>query len=116
MSRVVAIRDITRNAVLAATNEYDELGQDEFLERYGFGRARKFVLVLDGKTYDSKAIVGAAHRYATGKALPAAAFSGGVHTVVAWLTALGFEVRDTTVRPAPVADGSVGEVPDVETE
>jgi hypothetical protein len=101
----VAIRDITSNTVLAAIREYDELGQSEFLERYGFGRARKFVLVLDGKTYDSKAIVGAAHRHATGKALPAAAFSGGVHTVVAWLTALGFEVRDTTVPSAPIAGG-----------
>ena len=58
--------------------------------------------------------MGAAHRYATGKALPAAAFSGGVRTVVAWLTALGFEVRDTTVRSAPVADGSVSGVWDAE--
>lgn len=27
---------------------------DTFLERYGFGRAKKFLLLHDGKTYDSK--------------------------------------------------------------
>ena len=38
--------------------EYDRLGQDRFLEKYGFGAARSYWLVIDGKTYDSKAIVG----------------------------------------------------------
>jgi putative restriction endonuclease len=31
--------------------------------------------------------------------------------VVARLTALGFDVRDTTVLPAPAGDGTIGEVP-----
>ena len=46
--------------VRQAAAEYDELGQEEFLARYGFGRARAYLLIIDGKGYDSKAILGAA--------------------------------------------------------
>jgi 5-methylcytosine-specific restriction protein A len=95
----VAISDVTRESVFAAIREYDELGQDEFLARHRFGRTRKYVLVLDGKAYDSKAIFGVAHRYETGKALPASAFSGGVRHAVAWLKELGFEIHNATAAP-----------------
>jgi hypothetical protein len=40
----VALNDITREAVLQAIGEYDSLGQDRFLERYGFDRARQYLL------------------------------------------------------------------------
>jgi putative restriction endonuclease len=110
----VALPDVTRDSVLAAIAEYDQLGQDAFLATYGFRPARKFVLLLDGKSYDSKALIGAAHRHATGEALAAAAFSGGERTVVARLTALGFDVRDTTALPGADTDGTIGEVPGVE--
>ena len=39
--------------VRQAAAEYDELGQDEFLARYGFGRARAYLLIIDGKPYES---------------------------------------------------------------
>lgn len=32
-----------------AVAEYDQLGQDEFLARHRFGRARAYLLILDGK-------------------------------------------------------------------
>lgn len=35
----MGLRDITRTGILAAVAEYDKLGQDEFLRRYGFDRA-----------------------------------------------------------------------------
>ena len=63
----MALADITREAVLAALAEHDELGQDQFLAKYGFDRARLYVLVHDGKPYDSKAIVGAAHGFLPGQ-------------------------------------------------
>ena len=62
----MSLRDVTREAVLAAIVEYDRLGQDEFLARYGFAQARAYLLVHDGKAYDSKAIVGAAHGFLPG--------------------------------------------------
>ncbi|MGW6445166.1 hypothetical protein [Lentzea sp. NPDC055074] len=36
----MALKDITRAAVLAAIAECDKIGQDEFLSRHGFGEAR----------------------------------------------------------------------------
>ena len=78
----VALGDITREAVLAAIAEYDRLGQEAFLHRHGFDRARQYVLLHDGKRYDSKAIVGVAHGYLPGEAmLTSSEFSGGRATV-----------------------------------
>lgn len=94
----MALKDITRDAVLAALAEYDELGQDEFLSKYVFERARLYVLVHDGKSYDSKAIAGAAHGFLPGQSpLAARQFSGGVETVGRLLRRLGFifQIGDT---------------------
>jgi 5-methylcytosine-specific restriction protein A len=89
----VALRELSRREILQAVAEYDRLGQDRFLEKYGFGRARSYRLVIDGKTYDSKAIAGAAHGYLPGREpLAAADFSGGTATVGRLLTRLGFQV------------------------
>ena len=61
----MAPSDIEESDVLAAIAEYDKLGQDEFLKRYNFGKASRFRLVYQGKFYDSKAIAGVAHGFAT---------------------------------------------------
>lgn len=90
----MALNDITRGAVLQAIGEYDRLGQDGFLEHYGFDRARQYLLVHDGKRYDSKAIVGAAHGFLPGKSpLAPGEFSGGEATVGRLLRRLGFTVQ-----------------------
>jgi hypothetical protein len=47
--------------VRQAAAEYDQVGQDEFLARHGFGRAQAYLLRLDDKSYDSKAILGVAY-------------------------------------------------------
>jgi 5-methylcytosine-specific restriction protein A len=92
----VALREVSRHEILQAVAEYDRLGQDRFLDKYGFGTARSYRLVVDGKTYDSKAIVGAAHGFLTGRQpLAAADFSGGAATVGRLLRGLGFEVTQT---------------------
>jgi 5-methylcytosine-specific restriction enzyme A len=92
----VALRELSRHEILQAVAEYDQLGQDRFLEKYGFGMARSYWLVVDGKTYDSKAIVGAAHGFLPGQGpLAAADFSGGAATVGRLLSHLGFQVTAT---------------------
>jgi 5-methylcytosine-specific restriction enzyme A len=89
----MALRDLTQREVLQAVAEYDRIGRDRFLEGYGFRPARSYLLVVDGKTYDSKAIVGAAHGYlADLEPLAPSDFSGGAATVGRVLTSLGFEV------------------------
>jgi 5-methylcytosine-specific restriction protein A len=89
----VALRELSRHEILQAVAECDRLGQDRFLEKYGFGKARSYRLVVDDKTYDSKAIVGAAHGFLPGREpLAAADFSGGAATVGHLLSSLGFQV------------------------
>jgi 5-methylcytosine-specific restriction protein B len=99
----------SRQAVLDAIAEFDEIGRDEFLARYGFGPARDVMLVLDGRRYDSKAIVAAAHGHQHPELGPLrpADFSGGRPTI-AKLSQLGFEIErlsspdDEAVGAGPV--------------
>lgn len=83
-----------RAAVIAAIDEFNQLGRDSFLEKYHFGKARKYFLHFEGQIYDSKAIMGAAHGFQFPEKGPLAlnTFSGGDETVVAQLEKLGFEV------------------------
>ncbi len=81
-------------AVNAAMDEYDELGRDAFLSKYGFSAGRDYFVARDGRLYDSKAIAGVAFgkQHADRGPLKPADFSGGAATVKAKLESLGFEV------------------------
>ncbi|WP_440902500.1 HNH endonuclease [Actinosynnema sp.] len=97
--------DVGRAEVLRAIAECDRLGAEEFRKRYGFGQARRFVLVYEGGEYDSKAVVGVAHGFLAGREpLRASDFSGGQATVTRLLAGLGFTVVDRAQVPAPTAD------------
>jgi 5-methylcytosine-specific restriction enzyme A len=92
--QAVSLASITREAVLAAIAEYDDLGQDAFLDKYGFHPARSYVLVHDGKSYDSKAIVGVAHGHVPGRPpLKPGEFSGGEARVGSLLRKLKFTLQ-----------------------
>ena len=100
----MALSDLTASAVVKAIEEYDRLGRDAFLKKYGFRRARSFLLQKDGHSYDSKAVAGAAHGYLAGRsALKWNEFSGGEATVQRILEGLGFTVvgEDTDILPSP---------------
>ncbi|WP_259471465.1 HNH endonuclease [Streptomyces shenzhenensis] len=105
----MGLGDITRAGVLAAVEECQHLGREAFRRRYGFGRATAYELVLNENRYDSKAIAGVAHLYSVGSPLSAADFSGGAHTVVRRLRALGFTVTDGSAT----TDGSQQMAPQV---
>jgi hypothetical protein len=91
----MTLADLTSyQAVLQALAEFDAIGQPEFLAKYGFGRAKDYFVLHQGRLYDSKAIAGAAHSYQHGTPLKARDFSGGADTVMARLTALGFLVTE----------------------
>lgn len=83
-------------AVQAALDEFDSLGRTKFLEKYGFGKSREYLVrnPRTGTTADSKAIVGAAYgfQYPDIGALKPDEFSGGDATIVPKLQYLGFEV------------------------
>jgi hypothetical protein len=84
--------EVTRAHVLSALEEYDRLGDEDFLARYDFKSAPSYLLVHDEKSYDSKAILGAAQGFATGTPATWDQFSGGRNGAAKWLGSLGFEV------------------------
>ncbi|WP_194860594.1 HNH endonuclease [Dietzia sp. SYD-A1] len=89
----MTLKDLTAEAVIAAIEEFDQLGADAFRAKYRFGPATDYLLERDGKSYDSKAIAGAAHGYLSGKEpLRPEDFSGGDATVGRQLRALGFRI------------------------
>jgi len=100
--------------VVRAIEDYDRLGQDQFLAEHGFGRATAYLLIYRGRSYDSKAILGVAYQYATGVRIGAHDFSGGIYGAAGVLRHLGFEVRDTRTtasRPTEDRAGPGGPVP-----
>src|SRR3954452_9107141 len=89
---MVAWTAVSRQHVLAAIHEYDEVGQDEFLGRYGFAPSKDFVLRHANNSYDSKAVVGAALGYATGTAGTSEEMTGGKTGATKTLRNLEFDV------------------------
>lgn len=88
--------------------EYDSLGRDEFLRKYGYGRALRY-FVRDGDArYDSKAIYGVAYGYEHPYRGPLTndAFTGGEATVKRRLESLGNPTvlnEPAGVPPPPLA-------------
>ncbi len=100
----MGLNDLTdQHAVKLALAEFDALGRRAFLEKYGFGPARSYFILHEGRRYDSKAVVGAAHGYEfpTLGPLGAGDFSGGEATVARRLRSLGFEVLSLRHSPRP---------------
>ena len=98
---------IRRGDVIRTIAEYNRLGRKTFLSTHGFGHALEYVLVHDGHRYDSKAIVGVAHRYATGRALERTEFNGDNDGAAKVLRDLGFVVRGgETSEPGEYTDAA----------
>ncbi|WP_068324900.1 hypothetical protein [Janibacter terrae] len=112
---MVDFAQVSAQDVHDAVAEYDELGQEQFLVTHGFRRSRGYELVIDGRTYDSKAILGVAHHYATGTLASSGEFSGGRYGAAKVLGEMGFEVTspvDSSPEVIP-ATGSWREVSEV---
>ncbi|MFD0300352.1 HNH endonuclease [Streptomyces sp. NPDC127123] len=83
---------ISRDDILKTMQEYDDLGGPAFLSLYGFKPARKFLILHNGKEYDSKAIAAVAHKHQRGRPLTWEELSGGIGHAVDWLKREGFKV------------------------
>jgi len=92
------LRDITKEAVLAAAAEYDTTpDKADFLRKYERGTRSDYTVEIGGKPYPSKAIATAAHGYLPGQA-PLQGVSGGMSGTAARLAELGFAVSDVSAR------------------
>ena len=92
---MAGLGDLTdSNAVRSAMAEFDGIGREAFIIKYGFRPARSFFLIENGRRYDSKAIAGAAYGYQHPERGPMAGrdFVGGDATVRPKLEGLGFRV------------------------
>ena len=91
---LMSLTDIRREHVLQAIEKCNEYGRDEFLKKYGFQKSISTWLIHNGRSYDSKAIIGVAHGYARpdlGPLTPSD-FSGG-EPVKTMLEKLGFRTE-----------------------
>jgi hypothetical protein len=84
-----------RAPVLQAIAEFDGLGRDAFLAKYGFGRSTHLYVTYEGNLYDIKALAGATRGYADANAGPLRynEFSSG-KPLVDLFRRLGFDVVD----------------------
>jgi hypothetical protein len=89
---VATFSSVTRQHVLAALAEHDERGAEEFLALYGFEPSGA-TLTHEGRTYDARAVLGVAHRFATGRLARQDEFHG-VLQATGLLARRGFEVSD----------------------
>jgi hypothetical protein len=91
------VEDISSvSAVLQAMREYDRIGRDAFIHKYHFGPSRTHVVLYEGRGYDSKPILGAAHGYQFPELGPIDCyhFHGGQPTIRK-LESLGFVMKET---------------------
>jgi len=99
----MAYKHVTkRDAVLQAMQEFDRMGRDAFLSKYGYWKAKRYYLVHHGARYDSKALYGVSFGYEHPENGPLRSndFSGGEAQVARRLVKLGFEVEKATAEPS----------------
>lgn len=97
---------VARQHVLQAIEEYDRRGGDDFLAVYGFVPQDAWTLQHEGRVYDMAAVVGVAHRYATGRLATSDDLTGSLPSAAAIMRKRGFEVRQpggVPVAPTPKA-------------
>ena len=86
---------VTPESVYKAIAIHDDMGREAFLAHYGYGPATRYLLAVDGKEYDSKAICGVAYLLNHSGGLRPRNFSGGVsgkNTAATVLANLGFRI------------------------
>ena len=95
---VATFSSVTRQHILQAIAEHDSRGSEHFLGVYGFEASGGPTIVHDGASYDCAAVIGVAHRYATGRTALAEEFDDGAIKVV---RNRGFDVVEPGAARAP---------------
>jgi hypothetical protein len=90
---LVAWDQVSRDDVLAALQEYDRLGPEQFFSQHGYGPSRSYELIWNERHYPHKAILGTAYEIATGQRLAPGDFEGGKPGAVRVLAKLEFTVQ-----------------------
>ncbi len=92
---------VTQQHILQAIAEYDARGAEDFLTLYGFPPSGDAPLRHEGREYDARALLGVAHRFATGRLATPEEFHGGAQATATLLRRRGFDVPGPVVEAAP---------------
>ncbi|MFE6615207.1 YDG/SRA domain-containing protein [Amycolatopsis sp. NPDC057786] len=109
----MGLKDISREAVLAAIAEHDDVGAERFRYLHGVTRASRYVVMHEGADYDAKALVVSAHRSAVGAELSVADFGAAEEKLIACVGRLGFEFRNVETHRLAVGGEGFGEIPGI---
>ena len=85
--------EVSRDDVMRAIQEYDQLGPDQFFAQHGFAPTTTYELIWNDRSYPPKALLGTAYEFATGRRLASGDFEGGKAGAVRVLGKLGFTVQ-----------------------
>ena len=94
----MAFQDISRAAVDLALRRFDLLGRDRVLELYGGGRSTRWYIRHQGKHYDQKLVLRAAHELSGLGDLPPGPGTFTAGDARKLLNRLGFKVVDPTTN------------------
>src|SRR3954454_20523854 len=105
----MSLTDVHQEHVLNAIEEFEVVGRETFLGRYGSAEASRYVVVYRGREYDSDALARSAHGFAQGRSPRSSNLVSASKAIAAHLAKLGFYFRD--VRGKSENNGHVyGEV------
>ncbi|MBO9569596.1 MAG: hypothetical protein J7503_12315 [Cellulomonas iranensis] len=97
---MATLSSLSRQHVLQAIEEYDQRGEDSFLAVYGFAPQGAWSIQHEGRSYDLPAVVGVAHRFATGRIATADDIAGALAIAAGILRKRGFDVTQPGGAPA----------------
>ncbi|MGW5715864.1 YDG/SRA domain-containing protein [Amycolatopsis sp. NPDC003865] len=108
----MSLADVEQEHVLKAIEEFDNLGRDAFLNRYGNDEATRYAVVYQGKEYDSEALAGSAHGFAVGRAFRPSDLPSGSGAIAEYLAELGFYFRDAQAAKGGHVFGEIAGCPE----
>jgi hypothetical protein len=88
----MSLSDISREDVIQAIGEFRKRGRYMFLNDYGYHVSTKYLLRYEGELFDSKAVLGVAHKFSNRRPLVWKDFNGGLNGAAGRLERLGFEI------------------------
>ncbi|MER7014037.1 YDG/SRA domain-containing protein [Saccharopolyspora sp. NPDC000359] len=110
----MGLRDLDRDAVVAAMAEYDELGKQGFCRKYGVKPSNELAIVEGRHAYDVASIIAGAHRAVTGSPLDPKQLSVREEQIAELVRSFGLTAVQPTVARTLVEAANYGEVPGVE--
>ncbi|MER7083363.1 Predicted restriction endonuclease [Saccharopolyspora kobensis] len=110
----MGLRDLTRDAVVAAMAEHDELGQRKYCQKYDTKPSKELAIFEGRNLYDATSIVAGAHQIITGSPIDPKQLSTREAGIAELLSSFGLTAVQPAVARALADAVNFGEVTGVE--